>query len=780
MAESRSIGELLRGHRHAAGLTIEELADASGVSARAIGDMERGRSRGPQRRTVEALADALGLAPADRGVLEGAAKIGRPRSPAPPGGSCELPRGLWDFTGRSAELDWLDRLCEQAADDGPALVATISGGPGLGKTALVVRAAEALAARFPDGRFFLDLRGMDDVPLGSGSALSALLTALGVAENRIPHDEEERAGYYRSVLRKRRSLIVLDNAVDEAQVRPLLPGDGGSMVLITSRRSLAGLEGVHQLPLTEMPPEDAVRMLRTIVSAERAADLEALDTLAGLCGHLPLAMRIAGNRLLSRPGWTVGHMAGRLADEGRRLETLSAGDLHVASAFAVSYRHLPARARELFRRLAHVPGPDFGVAMGAVLTGRGLDEAEDGLEELVELGLLQSPYVSRYRLHDLVRLFARARLAEEETEESGRAVAARLNHWLLETAIVAGRWFEPGYGEPPADFDSLVPLGSREEAHAWLEGEGPNWLTALRATAAEGFHARVVEAAEAMHWFSDRLVHWSEWREVFELSSKAAHAMGDRRIEAVHVNYLAWALSHCEGRNNESVEVALHAGEHARAEGDVGQEGWAWQYAGTALMGMSEWERASGYTSKAVELLRAAEDWDGYPQAAAAYGDCLRYLGRSKEALQEHLALLAEVDAPDYPGSPYPRLATVARMQGRLGADYAALGDWRAAADHFRRAIPLLRVHSSPVQVSIRSFELGVALRELGDLTGAREAFEVALDLYVTIGDDRADDARKAIEALTVPAQEGGPLEPPMWGTSAPRGTGRPETGRPG
>jgi tetratricopeptide (TPR) repeat protein/transcriptional regulator with XRE-family HTH domain len=745
--ETRSFGELLRGHRHAAGMTIEELSEASGVSVRAIGDMERGRSRGPQRRTVAALADALGLAASDREALNETAKAGRPRSVTPPGGGCELPRAVGDFAGRRAELARLEELADEAAGDGPAVAATISGGPGLGKTTLVIRAAESMAERFPDGRLFLDLRGMDDSPLSPGSALSVLLKAFGVADDRIPRDEEERAGHYRSVLAKRRSLIVLDNAVGESQVRPLLPGAGKSLVLITSRRSLAGLEDVRQLPLTEMPAEDAVEMLRAIVRADHTSDVDDLDAVAGLCGHLPLAIRIAGNRLLSRPGWTAGQMAGRLSDEERRLEMLSAGDLHIAAAFAVSYRQLAAPERRLFRQLALVPGPDFGAATVAVLAGIHLEEAEDALEELVELGLLQSPHAGRYRLHDLVKLYARARLAEEEPEEHRRAASTRLNDWLLDVATAAGRWFEPSYGEPSRDFAGLVSLDSPEQAHAWLESEGPNWLAALRSAAAQGRHGRVVEVAEAMHWFSDRLAHWSEWREVFEMSSRAAHAIGDRGIETIHVNYLAWALSRCEGRHEDSVECALRAYELARAQQDLSQQAWALQYAGVASSRLPECEHAATYLRQAIDLFKAAGDWDGYPQAAGIYGDCLRSLSRFDDALRQHVSLLNELNAPDYPGSSYVRDATVAVTLGRIGVDHAALGNWREAADHLRESIPLLRTHIPPL-AGDRSHQLGIALRELGDIDGAREAFEDALADYLAIGDDRADEVRKMIADL--------------------------------
>ncbi|MFC7646196.1 NB-ARC domain-containing protein [Streptosporangium lutulentum] len=459
----------------------------------------------------------------------------------------------------------LRRLAEQARSGEPAMVATISGTAGIGKTALAVHAARHLAEMFPDGRFYVDLRGMDSAPPAPGAVLSRLLKALGVAEQRIPGDEEEQAGFYRTLLSDRRCLIVLDNAAHEAQVRPLLPSGGPGMTIVTSRRSLAGLEGVRQIPLAQLTGDETAGLLREIVGAERTEnDPDGVAELARLCGHLPLAVRIAGNRLQSRPGWTVSQLAGRLGDEGRRLEALAAGDLAVAAAFALSYRQLTGTARCSFRRLALAAAPEFGVPLAAVLTQVDVFEAEDALEELVELGLLTSPYAGRYVFHDLVRLYARAQLEQEEPIEARQAARLRMEDWLLEVATVAGRWFEPGYGAPPPEWYSLVALDSRQEAADWLQTEDTAWLEALRSVARRGEHATVVEMAESMHWFSDHWIAWGHWSEVFELSAGAAHALGDPRREAVHLNLLCWALSACEGRNEEGEATALRALELAR------------------------------------------------------------------------------------------------------------------------------------------------------------------------------------------------------------------------
>ncbi|MFC7648349.1 hypothetical protein ACFQX6_53830 [Streptosporangium lutulentum] len=292
--------------------------------------------------------------------------------------------------------------------------------------------------------------------------------------------------------------------------------------------------------------------MRAIVGADRTeADPDGVAELARLCGNLPLAMRIAGNRLQSQPGWTISQLAGRLKDEERRLEALAVGDLAVATAFALSYQQLSGTARLAFRRLALAAAPDFGVPVAAVLTKADLFETEDALETLVELGLLTSPYTGRYVFHDLVRLFARAQLEQEESIEAQQEARRRMESWLLEVAVVAGRWFDSDYGAPPPEWRSLVTLDSEQEASDWLRAEETAWLEALRSAAQRGEHAAVVEVAVSLGWFADIWKRWEHWREVFELSSHAARAMGDRLQEAVLLNHLSEVLTVCEGRREE-------------------------------------------------------------------------------------------------------------------------------------------------------------------------------------------------------------------------------------
>ncbi|GAA4038555.1 XRE family transcriptional regulator [Nonomuraea soli] len=717
----------MRRVRQDAKLTLEELSVASGVSARAISDMERGHSRGPQRRTVEALADALKLDTGQRAALTAAARAGRPRPAGPAPGSCELPRGVGDFTGRAAELLQLRRLAEQAGSPA-ASVATVSGTGGIGKTALAVHAAGQLAALFPDGGYYLDLRGMDATPLPPAVALARLLKALGVPESGIPGEEEERAGHYRALLRERRCLIVLDNVAHESQVRPLLPPDGATMAIVTSRRTLAGLEGVRQVPLAPLSGEEAAGLLRTIVGEERSSsDAAGLTRLAELSGHLPLAVRIVGNRLQSRPGWTPSQLAGRLDDEERRLEALAAGDLAVAAAFSFSYEQLSGTARLVFRRLALAAAPDFGVPLTAILSEMEPEEAEDALEELVELGLLQSPYLARYRFHDLVRLYARARLAKEDSIEAQHGARRRMESWLLDVAVVAGRWFEPGYGKPPPGWRSLIELGSREEAGTWLREEGTAWLEALRSAARRGEHATVVEVAESMHWFSDQWMFWGYWREIFELSSGAARAMGDRLQESVHLGYLSWALVFCEARPAEGRTAALRAAELARAVGDVRQEGWALLYAAWAEQPeTSRQENALEYARQSADLLRRAGDPEGYPQAATTVMVSLGRLGRMEEVLEHGRACLATLRDPGYGGDPAIMAYSIGVTLHDMGRAYVRMERWEEAIDTIQQALPELSAHPIAVTLGYAHRNLGIALARTGRSGEARQALEEA------------------------------------------------------
>ncbi|MDX3853921.1 helix-turn-helix domain-containing protein [Streptomyces sp. AK02-01A] len=735
---------MLRDLRQQARLTMEELAEASGVSGRAIGDMERGRSRVPQRRSVVALAEGLGLADTEREALLAAARAGRSTGEVAVAGTAVPPRSVGDFTGRHRELARLREAADRSRSG--VSVSVVSGPPGCGKTTLALKAAADLAGEFPDGCFVVDLHGVEG-PVDPGEALLKLLKALGVSDRRLAQEDAQgRAGLLRAQLGERRCLVVLDNARDEGQVRPLLPPGGRSLVLVTSRRPLTGLEDVDRLALSEMAQAEAVELLSRILGKERAeAETGAVARVAELCGRLPLALRVAGNWLTVRSGWSVEHLVRRLTDEERRLGALAAGDVRVEAAFELSYRQLTSQAARMLRLLSLVPGPDMTAAYGAALTATDVFEAEDVMEDLVEAGLLQASFTGRYQLHDLLRLFARTRLSREEEPGEQEAAEERLRAWLLETATVAGRRVD---GAPPASSQSLVPLESPEQARAWLESEAPAWFAALRGAAARGEHTRVVETAAAMEWFVGLWALWGHWPEVFRLSSEAAAALDDPYLQAVHLNLYSWTLADCEQRYREAIERADEALECARRAQDASQQAWALNYAALAHYYLGESQKGFDKVRAAVDLFEAAGDHEAWLAAMTFQRIFPRELGRAEEALVLHERIIAFLDAPDCPVRGHVADRCRAKTISGLGRDYAALGRWREAADHFRSGLLQMRRIGVPDVEGSLLLDLGQALIELGETAEARSCLRQLLALGDTADSNDLKAARKLLDSL--------------------------------
>jgi transcriptional regulator with XRE-family HTH domain/tetratricopeptide (TPR) repeat protein len=689
MDSEASFATALRMTRHAAGMTLEDLAEVSGVSARALSDMERGRALGPQRRTVALIADAFKLDGVRREEFVALAKAGRTRSGhlAAAAGLCELPGSVGDFTGRVAELVWITQLVDALDESaGRSGAAVISGGAGLGKTTLVVRAAHSLRDRFPDGVQFVDALGMSERPVASAEMLARVLQALGVRDQQIPEDPAERAGRYRQLLRERRVLVIVDDAVSESQVRPMLPGDGRSQLLVTSRRLLAGLEGVRRLHLDPMPAADAFGLLRRIL-AERA-DVprdDDLHSLVDLLGGLPLAVRIVGNRLVSRPIWSAADLITRLSVAERRLDQLSAGDLKVAAAFEMSYEQLPDATRQLFRRAALVPGPDYSAALAAVLGDIAVPVAEDHLDDLVDLGLIGIAEGGRYRLHDLVRLYAQQRLEQEEPTDTVTASRRRMFDWLLTTLTDAGLWFEPN---PPGPAGSA--FGSLEEAEAWIRTEAGHWFPALRAAAVAGDHHAVVTAVSALHWFSYRWAYWPRWPDVFTLAFDSAVALGDTGRQAEFLNYVAGTYTLSWRDHTQALAYAGRALDLARQVGDVLQEGRAWQHTARAHHMLEDPHAAMDAIRCAADRFEQAGDADAFCQALMGRGAIMVRLDEPAEALPHFQRVLDMVEDPASgmtpsiaAGSLPMVLLQIARALGRVGRGREGVPMARRAVDLF-------------------------------------------------------------------------------------------------
>lgn len=737
-----SFGNLLARYRRSADLTQEELASASGISARSISDMERGRVRVPQQRTVQALASALTLDKRAQWEFLRVARAGRSRAGAPDQQvepptrvdrpPCHLPPDVADFTGRRHEVERILRLVDvrSRADRRAATqVIALFGAPGVGKTALAVHVGHRLR-QYPDGRLFLDLHGTDPVPLGVHEALGQLLVALGVDPAQLPASVAERSTVYRTFLHKRRMVVILDNAADDAQVRSLLPISPGSLVLLTSRRVLSGLEAVGRIQLDVLDLADSMRLLESIVGPDRAArEPEALRQVATLCGNLPLALRIAGNRVASRPRWQIDHLVQRLSDKRHRLGALTAGDLRVRAVFEASYRQCDACTARVFRLLSLVSGPDVTVAQVAVLAELDQCTAGERLEELVDASLLDTGAVEgRYVLHDLLRLFAAERLAREDGAADRQRAGRRLTKWLLHNGIHAGRLLAPAGSDGPRPDDAP---GTPAEAVRWLDTEQAHWLAALRDTAQAGRHVEVLAFTRAMTWYRDLRPTGELWREVFTYGVQAATALGQRRDQAAQLNFLGWALNRIHGLHEEASRVHQRALAVAMEVGDRVEEAWSLQLCGRTELDAGRPRAALGLFNAAIAVFREARRVFEEHIALSFLGLALHDLGRYDEAVTAHRDAVAGFRQAD--SVAHRNVLAVGLL--RLAETLEATGDLAAANATFREAGAIAVGVDSHLVEALAWFGCGRCRHELGDPRRAEEHLDLALRVCTDLGD---------------------------------------------
>ncbi|MFF4582630.1 helix-turn-helix domain-containing protein [Streptomyces sp. NPDC001389] len=615
-----SFAALLHGLRTRAGLSQEELAHAAGVSVRALSYMERGRSRGPQRRTVQALAAALGLDAAGARELEHTASLGRPRrapgtDAAPPaavpdaavraGAPDLLPRAPRGFHGRMAELAALSR-----AAAGEAPVCLVIGPAGVGKTALVLHWAHHGRAGFPDGRLYADLRGFGDT--GEPALMEVLrefLLALGVPHERIPESVNGAAALFRSLAAERRLLVVLDNARDSEQVRPLLPGGRHCATLVTSRHRLPGLivtDTATPVAVDVLGPEDGTVLLAGVLGTERVhAEPAAARRLAELCGGLPLALRVAAARLAQRPSWSLDAMAAELSDETRRLSLLDVEDTGVRAALRLTLQQLPREASGLFAHLGRHPGTHVDRYAAASLADTDPAAAETSLERLAVAHLVTESAPGRWTMHDLVRLYARSLAAGPD------ALKRVLDHYIA-TALAAVAAAEPGNEDCfPLPADYLPPVAVREFADrsaavAWYAAERDDLTQAAAAAHAAGLHDRTWRIVMTL-W---PLMVWrvrDGWVPLLETGLEAARADADEYGESRVLNVLGWVLTE-EGRIPEALTHLRAASTLASRAGDAVGEANALIVLALAQAALGGLDEAAEGCRRAVGLARKAGD----------------------------------------------------------------------------------------------------------------------------------------------------------------------------
>ncbi|RKR92938.1 DNA-binding SARP family transcriptional activator [Micromonospora pisi] len=454
-----------------------------------------------------------------------------------------LPPDIVDFTGRRAELEQLHAaLVPGGEDPGTSLrVVTITGMGGVGKTTLAVHAAHRVGDTYPDGQLYASLRGTDPRPVEAGDVLARFLRALDVDERAIPFDLTERADAYRSRLAGRRVLVVLDDAADESQIRPLLPGDGSCAAVVTSRFGLDGLEGARRIQLDVFSEEEATSLLGRVAQSQRVAR-EPAESAAILrwCGRLPLAVRIAGARLRSRPAWPMSRLAGALRDEHRRLDNLVAGDLAVRTSLASSYRVIGEAGRRLARRLSLFSVPDFPSWLAAAVLDVPVAEAEGLLERLVDAQLLLDGGTDlagggRYRFHDLVRLYLRERAGREEVEGGAAVLRSGFGAYLWLAGQMSDRIPGPCYAAIRGDAPPTVVTGLDDlpDALDWFVVERAALLAVVRQACDEGAVELAFDLAGCLEKYFDIRGMYIDWRATNKYVQEACRSAGHRLGEAV-------------------------------------------------------------------------------------------------------------------------------------------------------------------------------------------------------------------------------------------------------
>ncbi|HEX7165270.1 MAG TPA: tetratricopeptide repeat protein [Trebonia sp.] len=790
-------GEWLRKQRVAAGLTQEDLAERSGVSVRAIADLERGRTKRPYPSSVKALVRALGL-PEEAGTdlvarYRAGDGIGQTAGAGPTGngqtggagegaeanGGVTVPRQLPTrvphFAGRAGELAQLDGVLDAAASDRAVgatgvAISAIGGTAGVGKTALALHWAHRVAHRFRDGQLYANLRGFDaghGKPAEPADVLRGFLDALGVHPERLPADVEGLAGLYRSVLAGRRMLVLLDNAADAAQVRPLLPASPECLVIVTSRRELAALaagEGARLLQLDVLSEQEASELLVARLGKERAADEPwAVTELATLCARLPLALSVVVARAAASPKLPLSSLAAELTELGGRLDGLDAGDpaANVRNVLSLSYRHLPETAARMFRLLGLHPGPDISAAAAASLAGVPLAQARVALRDLTRASLLMEVVPGRFAFHDLLRAYA-AEQAEQGTPAMSIETTTRrmLDHYL-HTAHAAHRVLYPG--RELIDLDACASgvapetFGGKASALAWLEDEYQVLLKATDFAARSGFDAHAWRLPVVLWTFHNVCGHWHDGSRLHRLAVDAARRRGDLSGEAHALRGLG------------SFAMSLSAFEEAHECLAAAQA--AFRKLGDDL----------GLARTDVILSQALEFQGKFAEALAVTDDALRL---SESAPGNRHMMLVRASALN--GSAWNSVQLGDLSQARafcskaielcqaigyspgeagtwdtLGVVLQRLGSHAEAVPCFLRAASLDREMGNRYDLAMVLAHLGETYASTGDLRGAREAWDESLLILRVLHHPAASAVRDQLAALTVgrrPATAGAEL----------------------
>jgi len=702
------------------------------------------------------LADQLGVepGPALRRIHEAVLRLDpgldEPASPppaSPPPAAraavpAQLPAAVSAFTGRLASLEQLDRLLPTAGE--PAVtIAAVTGTAGVGKTALAVHWAHRVADRFPDGQLYVNLRGYDPgEPMHPAEALGKFLRALGVSAEKVPATTEEAAGLYRSLISGRRLLVVLDNAGSPEQVRPLLPGSPGCLVLVTSRDRLAGLvahDGARRLTVDVLDPGEALALFERIIGVERvAAEPGASAELAQASGYLPLALRIAAAHVLNHPYRDIRDHVAELATDDRLAALRIDGDEEsaVLPAFDQSYTMLPPATQRMFRLLGLVPGVDFTAAAAAALAGVPPAEARRTLDRLAGAHLVEAHPHGRYAFHDLLRLYAKDRACAEHDAADREAAAERLYDWYQRSVDAAAQLLYRQTLRLPqpewlAGSTPEVGFTGRTAALAWLDTERPNLVRAVAHTARQGPRRAAWLLADGLRGYFWVRRYTVDWPAVARAGLAAATAADEPRAMAAAELSLGMAYESL----TRYAESARH---YQQAQALSEQAGWQ-ECQAVAKNNLACLYMRSGQLALAEEHLRAAADLNRQLGQVLTHATNLGNLGHiylrlgrmseGRDHLLEALGLRSDTD------DQYSRADF---LQG-LGEYHHHRGQLDLALDHIGTAVALFEEIGSLDGEALARCAYAAIHCDIGRVSSALEQAQRALELVERSGDRQSE-----------------------------------------
>lgn len=694
------------------------------------------------------LKEELGVEPGAELQATHRRLLERKRSPVP----AQLPADVRGFTGREQYLRRLDAMLPGAGNGHAVALSTIAAAPGVGKTALALRWAHRVREEFPDGQLYVNLHGYGAArAMRPIDALATFLPALGVRPKDVPDDLGQAVALYRSLLADKRVLVILDNANSAHQVRPLLPGGAGCLVLVTSRNQLRGLvarDGAVLIELDVLAPDEATTLLASLLTHRTDVDPGSVAEFARLCGFLPLALRIAAANLIAQPMRSIADYVAELAaDQLAALEVHGDPETGVRSAFDHSYAALPTTTRAMFRRLGVLPGDDFTAEAAAALADLSPLEATVELDRLVTAHLVEQHRRGRFTVHDLIRHYAGDQAHIEDSDDDRHTALTRLHDFYLGRLDAAARRLYPHLARLPTPTFGTA-FDDDQQALAWLETELPNLVAAIRHAADRGPAEAAWRLSDALHGYFYLRMQTPAWQVVAELAVTAAQTAGDQAGQAaarLSLATLHWVQGHYQ-RNIEDNTTALAL---ARATGWAEGESAALGNLGTTFMAMGQLEKAVDHYTEAVAIDRRTGSLPGLAAKLGKLGLLYSALGRlelATEQLNQAAALRRRTGSHggearvlySYLGKAYLHLGRFDDARTTLAralAIHRALGDRYTEADSLR-ILAAVQAAAGHHDEALEFADAALALaREIGDRRIEADALTTSANIHRRLGD---------------------------------------------